>query len=147
MTLETRPCQIYRALIESTAYGTRRILDNYEEHGVPVRSLTACGGIAVKNPLVLQIFADVTGREIFLARSRETPALGSAMWGAVALGPEKGGYPDIASCALEMGGTAQRPVSPDARRAGDYEALYREYRALHDLFGRENGLMKRLKAL
>jgi len=145
MTLRTRGYEIYRALIEATAYGTRKILDTFEENGVPIRRLAACGGIAKKNPLVMQIFADVTGRDILVARSSETPALGSAIWGAVAAGRERGGYDCVEDAAAEMGGVEERIYSPDPAARAVYEKLYREYEILHDYFGRgENDVMKRL---
>ena len=91
-TLATKPEEIYRALIEATAYGTRVIVEAFEKNGVPVTELVACGGLPEKNKLLMQIYADVTGREFKVSASKQTPALGSAMFGAVAAGKARGGY-------------------------------------------------------
>jgi len=148
LTLQTKPEEIYRALIEATAYGTRKIIDTFEESNVPVRRLYACGGISQKNALMMQIYADVTGRTIRIARSKQTPALGSAMFGAVAAGRARGGYDTIQEAAQEMGGTLDMVYEPIAEHSAVYEKLYAEYEALHDLFGRGGSdVMKRLKAI
>lgn len=148
MTLTTKPEDMYRALIESTAYGTRMIIDTFEENGVKVEKLYACGGISQKNPFLMQVYADVLKREIRIARSTQTPALGSAMFGAVAAGKAAGGYDTIQEAALEMGGTLPVVYKPIAENSAVYEKLYAEYRRLHDYFGRgENDVMKRLKQI
>ena len=148
LTLATKPEDIYRALIEATAYGTRVIIENFEKHGVEVKELRACGGIAQKNDLLMQIYADVLGREIRVARSAQTTALGSAMMGAVAAGAESGGYDDIADAAAHMAGVREGAYRPDTAAHAVYDALYREYVALHDLFGRGGSdVMKRLKEI
>ena len=148
MTLATRPEEVYRALIEATAYGTRAIVENFASHGVRVDSLCACGGIAKKNPLMMQIYADVLGREIHIARSAQTPALGSAMYGAVAAGRAGGGYDTIAEASRAMGGVEDAAYSPDAEASRVYDALYAEYIRLHDLFGHGGcDVMKRLKRI
>ena len=108
--------------------------------------LYACGGISQKNPFLMQVYADVLKREIRIARSTQTPALGSAMFGAVAAGKAAGGYDRIEDAAAEMGGTLPVVYRPDAQRAEIYEKLYQEYKLLHDYFGRgANDVMKRLK--
>ncbi len=146
MTLTTAPEDIYRALIEATAYGTRMIINTFEENGVKVDKLYACGGISQKNPFLMQVYADVLKREIRIARSTQTPALGSAMFGAVAAGKAAGGYDRIEDAAKEMGGTLPVVYRPDTGRAEVYEKLYQEYKLLHDYFGRgANDVMKRLK--
>lgn len=146
MTMQTRPEEIYRALIEATAFGMRRILEGFEENGLPVRQLLACGGIATKNPLLMQIYADVSGREIRIGRSAQTSALGSAMFGAVAAGRKQGGYDNIQEAASEMGGTDPTPVIPDPEAHAVYNELYGEYLRLHDWFGRGgNDVMAHLK--
>ncbi len=148
MTLTTRPEEIYRALIEATAYGTRMIVETFEQNGVALRQLYACGGIAQKNPFLMQIYADVLGREIRVARSTQAPALGSAMFGAVAAGSLKGGYDSIVDAAREMGGVLDTVYRPDSGAQAVYEALYAEYRSLHDYFGRGGSdVMKRLKRI
>jgi L-ribulokinase len=147
-TLATRAPEIYRALIEATAFGTRMIVDSFNDAGVPVGEIVACGGLAHKNRLLLQIYADVTGLEISVAASSQTPALGSAMFGAVAAGAANGGYDTIVEAAARMARLADvryRPV-PEHRQV--YDRLYSEYRALHDYFGRAgNDVMKTLKQM
>ena len=109
---------------------------------------TACGGIAKKNEFLMQLYADVLGREIRVAKSAQTPALGSALLGAVAAGKELGGYDRIEEAAREMGGVQERVYRPDAEAHAVYDELYREYERLHDLFGRGgNDVMKRLKKI
>lgn len=148
MTLATTPEEIYRALIEATAFGTRVIIDAFESKGLAIEELYACGGLPERNQLLMQIYADVTGRNIKVARSSQTPALGSAMFGAVAAGPEAGGYATITEAAARMAGLKDVVYRPDPDRAAIYEELYREYVQLHDYFGRgPNDVMKRLKAL
>lgn len=103
MTLLTKPEEIYRALVEATAYGTRMIIETFKESGVPIEELYAAGGIAEKNPFVMQIYADVTNMDIKISGSPQAPALGSAIFGALAAGKEKGGYDDIKEAAANMG--------------------------------------------
>jgi len=147
-TLATRPEEMYLALMEATAFGTRRIIESFTDAGVKIDRLFAAGGIAKKDALMMQIYADVTGREIFIGASNQAPAVGSAMFGAVAAGKEKGGYDSIFDAAKEMGRVQEKSFRPRAREAAVYDELYQEYKALHDLFGR-GGLntMKHLKAL
>jgi L-ribulokinase len=148
MTLRTRPEEMYRALMEATAYGTRTIIEAFERQGVPVRQVVACGGLPDESPLLMQIFADVIDREIWIARSPQTPALGAAMHGAVAAGPERGGYATIEQAAARMGHLRDEPYRPDPEHATVYDTLFAEYTALHDHFGRGgNDVMKRLKTL
>ncbi|GHU83408.1 ribulokinase [Clostridia bacterium] len=136
LTLQTKPEEIYRALIEATAYGTRMIVDTFTDNGVAIDALYACGGIAEKNPMLMQIYADVTGREIRIARSAQSPALGSAMFGAVAAGSARGGYATIQEAARDMGGVKDICYKPVAANAAVYDRLFAQYRRLHDLFGR-----------
>lgn len=148
MTLTTKPEEIYRALIEATAYGTRMIVDTFEKSGVKIDELFACGGISKKNPFVMQVYADVLNREIRIGHSLQTPALGSAMFGAVAAGKEKGGYDSIVDAAKEMGSVDEKFYTPNPENVKVYEKLYAEYAVLHDYFGRGgNDVMKRLKAI
>lgn len=146
MTLSTKPEEIYRALIEATAYGTRMIIDNFEAHGVKIGELFACGGIAHKNSFLMQVYADVTNRPIRIVRSSQAPALGSAMFGAVAAGAVRGGYDSIGDAAQEMGGVLDVAYTPVPENARVYAQLYEEYARLTDYFGRGgNDVMKRLK--
>jgi L-ribulokinase len=147
-TLSTRPEDIYRALIEATAFGTRMIIDTFEQHGVPVREIVACGGLPERNKLLMQIYADVTGREIKISASRQTPALGSAMFGAVAAGRASGGYDSIFEAAKHMARLKDEMYRPIPEHQAVYDRIYAEYVTLHDYFGRgANDVMKRLKAL
>ena len=110
--------------------------------------LAACGGIARKNPFLMQLYADALGREIRVARSAQTPALGIAMMGAVAAGREAGGYDDIHQAAEEMGGVGDTAYRPDPAAHAVYDRLYAEYLRLHDWYGRGgDDVMKRLKAI
>jgi L-ribulokinase len=145
-TLATRPEEIYRALIEATAFGTRVIVEAFQDHGVPVDELVACGGLPEKNHLLMQIYADVTGREIKVSASDQAPALGSAMFGAVAAGSEVGGYDTIYAASQAMARLKEHTFKPNPANQPLYDRLYREYLRLHDTFGRgENDVMKTLK--
>jgi L-ribulokinase len=143
-TLWTRPHEIYRALIEATAFGTRKIIEAFTEQGVLINELYACGGLAQKNPLLLQIYADVTGRPIRVAASEQACALGAALHGAVAAGA----YPDIHAAAQRMVRRSTQVYQPNHEHTPAYEQLYREYTQLHDTFGRAaRSPMKVLKRL
>jgi L-ribulokinase len=147
-TLATKPEEIYRALIEATAYGTRVIVDTFQQNEVPIHELVACGGLPEKNKLLMQIYADVTGREIKVTASGQTPALGSAMFGAVAAGKSAGGYDSIYLAAQAMAHLKDESFKPIAENQAVYDRLYREYLRLHDYFGRgENNVMKTLKKI
>ena len=144
MTLATRAPDIYRALIEATAYGTREIIEAFEGRGVPVHELVAAGGLPEKNKLLVQIYVDVTGKPMKLAASDQSPALGSAMHAAVAAGV----YADIQAAAEKMGKIRDEVVQPIAENKAVYDQLYAEYKTLYDTFGRGgNDVMKRLKRI
>ncbi|HEX2906076.1 MAG TPA: ribulokinase [Phototrophicaceae bacterium] len=143
-TLATRAPDIYRALIEATAFGTRIIIDSFEERGIQVTELIAAGGLPEKNAMLRQIYADVTGRTFKLAGSAQAPALGSAMHAAVAAGV----YPNIAAAAEKMGRLKDEVVQPISENQAVYNELYQEYKLLYDYFGRgQNDVMKRLKQI
>lgn len=143
-TLGTRAPDIYRALIEATAFGTRVIIEAFEGRGVPVTEIIAAGGLPEKNALLKQIYADVTGRPFKLAGSPQAPALGSAMHAAVAAGI----YPNIEAAAETMGKLKDEVVEPITAHRPIYDQLYADYKMLYDTFGRGgNDVMKRLKAL
>jgi L-ribulokinase len=143
-TLATRAPDIYRALIESTAFGTREIIEAFEARGIIVRELVAAGGLPDKNALLCQIYADVTGRPLKLAGSPQAPALGSAIHAAVAAGV----YPNIHVAADKMGKLKAVVVSPIPENQAIYDQLYAEYKTLYDYFGRgANDVMKRLKKI
>ncbi len=145
-TLATTPEEIYRALIEATAYGTRTIIETFNENGVPVREIVATGGLPDRNKLLMQIYADVTGLEIKVAAAQQTPALGSAMFGAVAADKDVGGYDSIYDASKAMAHLRDEVYRPNLSAKDVYDRLYGEYVSLHDYFGRgENDVMKRLK--
>jgi len=145
-TLYTAPAEIYRALIAATAFGALTIINRFEEYGVKVKQVINCGGIAEKNPLVMQIYADVTGRPMKISRSAQTCALGAAVAGAVVAGV----HPDYASAQKAMTGLKPRLFKPNPQAHAVYRELYVLYKTLHDAFGtREwngnlHGVMKRL---
>lgn len=154
-TLATTRAEVYRALIEGTAFGARAIIDRLREYGVPVERVVCCGGIAEKNDLFMQIYADVIGQPMLIAGSPQTPALGAALAAGVTAGADAGGYADWFTAQDRM--TTIRPrqfaPNPDAHRT--YTEIYGLYRELHDTFGgvpgaRADGLgtvMKRLLAI
>ena len=144
-TLLTKPEEIYRALLEATAYGTRMIIETFEERSSNKGAICRWG-ISHKNPFLMQIYSDVTNREIRLSASAQTPALGSAMFGAVAAGKERGGYDSIVDAAKEMARLKDVVYRPIPRNVEVYNKLYGEYKLLHDYFARgANDVMKRLK--
>jgi L-ribulokinase len=148
LTLATRAPEIYRALIEATAFGTRVIVEAFEQAGLPVEAIVACGGLPERNPLLMQIFADVSGREIAVAASRQAPALGAAMWGSVAAGADAGGHATIADASSRMASLSETRYVPRLENRSAYDVLYGEYLRLHDLFGRGGDeVMRRLRRL
>ena len=135
LTLHTTPAEIYRALVEATAFGSRVIVERLDEYGVRVERVINCGGIAARNPMVMQIYADVLNRPIAIARSLQTCALGSAIAATVVAGRARGGHADFASAISTMSGVQPRVFEPNPRHATIYERLYRLYRQVHDAFG------------
>ncbi|MEJ2110098.1 MAG: ribulokinase [Acidobacteriota bacterium] len=136
-TLQTQPHEIYRALLEATGFGALTIIDRIEEYGVPVKEVVNCGGLASKNTLMMQIYADITGRPMKISRSDQTPALGAAVFAAVAAGRDNGGYDSVEAAQKEMVGIGKAYL-PDEARHLIYRRLYSLYRQLHDAFGTEN---------
>lgn len=134
-TLHTAAHEVYRALIEATAFGALTILQRVESYGVNVREIVNCGGLAVKNPLLMQVYADVTGRPMKISRSDQACALGAAIFGAVAAGKEAGGFADVAEAQAAVCGTRGRVYIPDPGRRAVYRQLHGLYRQLHDAFG------------
>jgi L-ribulokinase len=141
-TLHTQPHEIYRALIESTAFGALAIIDRIEDNGVKIDEVVNCGGLAVKSPMLMQIYADVTGRPMKVSRSEQTPALGAAIFGAVSAGKEVSGFDNVEQAQEVMTGTS-KVYEPIEENHSVYKELYRIYRQLHDGFGTEewNGNM------
>lgn len=142
-TLATRPEDIYRALLEATAFGTRTIVDAFRDSGVPVKEFIVAGGL-LKNKLLMQIYADITGLRLSTIGSAQGPALGSAIHAAVAAGK----YADIRAAAAAMGSEPGAVYTPIPENVAGYEELFKEYRTLHDYFGRgANEVMHRLKKI
>jgi L-ribulokinase len=143
MTLATRPHEIYRALVEATAFGARTIVDAFDGAGVPVHEFIAAGGL-LKNAPLMRCYADILGRPISVIDSEQGPALGAAMHAAVSAGA----YADIYAAAVAMGRVRRDVHVPDPARASAYDELYELYTRVHDHFGREErGLMRRLQAM
>ena len=143
LNLQTRPEEIYRALIEATAYGLRVIVDNYEEHGVAIGDICAAGGIALKNPLLMQIYADVLGRTLTVSGCKQAGARGSAIYASVAAGV----FSDIEAASDALRQPVAATYRPIPEHVAVYEKLFAEYKRLHDYFGKENPVMDRLRAL
>jgi L-ribulokinase len=142
-TLATKPEDTYRALLEATAFGTRTIVNAFRDSGVPVTEFIVAGGL-LKNKLLMQIYADITGLQLSTIGSTQGPALGSAIHAAVAAGK----YQDIREAAAAMGAAPGAVYTPIPENVAAYEELFREYRTLHDYFGRgTNEVMHRLKAI
>ena len=148
-TLHTSQAEIYRALIEATAFGARSILERLDEYGVPVNRVVCAGGIAEKNPMLMQIYADITGREMLISGSSQTCALGSAVSAAVVAGAAKGGYDDFQAAQAAMTRLKDESYKPNPESQAVYNELYAEYMKMHDAFGGVSGVdlggvMKRL---
>ena len=140
MTLGTKPEEIYRALIEATAFGLKVIVEQYENSGISINSICAAGGIAQKDEMMMQIYADVLDREIRIAGSTQAGALGSAIYASVAAGA----YADLKAAAEKLSKPDAKTYAPIAENAMAYKRLYGEYKTLHDYFGKENKVMERL---
>jgi L-ribulokinase len=145
-TLHTTAAEVYRALVEATAFGALTIINRFEEYGVKVEQVINCGGIAEKNPLVMQIYADVCNRPMKISRSAQTCALGAAIFGAVAAGA----YPSVEAAQAKMTGVKDTVYEPILANVAVYRELYQIYKTLHDAFGTKeftgslSGVMKEL---
>jgi L-ribulokinase len=135
LTLHSSPAEIYRALIEATAFGARVIMERYEEYSGKMQKIVNGGGIAAKNQMAMQIYADVMGREVAITSSQQTCALGSAIAGAVVAGAKAGGYDNFADAIAKMASRADRVFKPNAKATAVYDRLFKLYRRLHDSFG------------
>ena len=148
MNLQTKPEEIYLALVEATAFGTRMNIEIFEQAGIPVDSIVAGGGIPAKNRMIVQLYADVCNRDIRLSGTSQVSALGSAILGAAAADPAVTGFPDVEAAVKKLGKQKDEVIHPRPEQAKVYEKLYQEYRTLFDYFGRGgNDVMKRLKDL
>jgi L-ribulokinase len=148
-TLDTKPHEVFRALLESVAFGTRKVVEAFTQAGLEVNELVACGALADRHPLLMQIFSDVTGRPVRIAGSSQTAALGAAMHATVAAGKAAGGYPGLPEAARHMARARTNDHYRPHRAAQDiYNQLYQEYEKLHDYFGRgANPVLKKLRKL
>lgn len=146
MTLLTKPEEMYMALIEATAYGTRLIVEQFEKAGVPVDKIVLSGGIPAKNALVVQTYADVLGKDLYLAKEEQTCALGAAILGIAAVDPAISGYKDANEVSQALGKISDTVYHPNEENHVVYNDLYEDYLTLCDYFGRqENDVMKRLR--
>ena len=141
MTLTTKPEEMYRALVEATAFGTRMIIENFEKYGVRVDEFYASGGIAEKSPFAMQIYSDVIKKPIRISGSTQSCALGSAIFGAV-VGKA---HPDIVTAAEKMGKLKDVVFYPDEKSSQVYDKLFAEYATLQEYFFKQNDVMKKLK--
>ena len=152
-TLHTRAHEVYRALIEATAFGALTIIRRIEEYGVPVGEIVNCGGLSSRNPLLMQVYADVTGRAMKISRSDQSCALGAAIFGAVAAGRKAGGFAGVTEAQQAVCGVRSEVFKPVPENTAIYAELYELYRRLHDAFGTDGGaaplgdVMKRLISL
>jgi L-ribulokinase len=135
-TLHTQPHEIYRALIESTAFGALTIINRIQEYDITIKDIINCGGLAAKSPFLMQIYADILGRPMKVSRSDQTPALGAAIFGAVAAGEEKSGYKNVEEAQEKMTGIKEI-FYPDPDHYKVYQRLHALYKKLHDAFGTE----------
>lgn len=148
LTLTTRPEEIYRALIEATAFGTLAIIENHTRQGIPINELYASGGLAEKNKLLLQIYADVTGRTLKIAASTQGAALGAAIAGSVAAGSNNGGYDSFGEAVTAMAHVKDKIYVSDESNHAVYKKVYAEYKNLYDVFGKgTSGSMKKLREI
>jgi L-ribulokinase len=146
-TLATGPGDIYRALLESTVFGTRVIIEALEDSGIRVEEMVACGGLPFQNRLLMQLSADITGRPVKVAASQQAPALGSAMFAAVAAGPELGGYESIVDASERMARLGDDVYRPNETSKATYDDLYSIYKDLHDTMALPSSTMRRLRSV
>jgi L-ribulokinase len=137
LTLQTSAPEIYRALLEAVAFGNRAIIENFLSAGIELERVVACGGIAEKSPLLMQLVADSCGLPVTVPASSQVPARGSALFGAVAAGPARGGFASIEEAASALRPGVRAYYQPRAERAGTYSQLYGIWKDLHDQLGRQ----------
>jgi L-ribulokinase len=138
LTLATTPAEIYRALLESVAFGTRRIIENFVEHDVAIDEIVACGGIAERSALMMQLLADVTGLPVTIPDSSQIPARGAAVCGALAAGSSRGGFDNFEMAVSELRPAMSRRYEPSPQHRATYDEVYSVFGSLHDEFGREH---------
>lgn len=143
LTLGTKPEEIYRALLEAASFGTKRIVDQFEDNGIAISSVTAAGGIANKNRLLMQILADVLNKSIKVCDTAQAAALGSAIYASVSAGF----FDDVKSASAKLSADAVKIYKPISENVNLYKKLYSEYLTLHDYFGKNNMVMERLSEM
>jgi L-ribulokinase len=152
-TLHTTPAEIFRALVEATAFGALTIINRFEEYGINIEQVVNCGGISEKNAMIMQIYADITNREMKISRSAQTCALGTSIVAAVVAGKAAGGHTGFAEAQAAMAGIKDKTFKPIPENVAVYRKLYALYQHLHDAFGVAghqadlSGLMKELLAI
>lgn len=147
LNVHTKPEEIYRALIEAAVFGNKRIVDGFEAAGHPVKRIIAAGGIPAKDPMMMQIYADVCRRDIYVCESTQASARGSAILGAAAAGSGVHGCKDIYELAEKLGTAAQTVYRPIPANAERYQQLYGLYQELSEAMARKNSVMRRLQQL
>ena len=148
MTLATKPEDLFRALVEANAFGTRLIIENFEKHGIPVGNITAAGGITFKSPFIMQVLADVLGKEIRTSSQLHSSSLAGAIYAAVAAGEKAGGYDKLCDACAAMSDPCPTVYKPDPKAHEIYNKLYDEYCGLVDYFGKgDNEIMRRLRRI
>lgn len=148
LTLATTVEDIYRALLEATAFGTRRIVENFHAHGIVISELVACGGLPHKSPLLMQLYADICGLPVTLRASQEIPARGAAMFGAVAAGAAMGGFASIRAASEQIAAPLLEAIQPNADATQQYDEIYTLYREMYTHFGQAQAkFMHDLKAI
>ena len=138
LTLATTPAELYRALLESVAFGTRRIIENFVANGIPIGGIVACGGIAERSSLMMQLLADVTGLEVTIPDSSQIPARGAALCAGIAAGAPRGGFDDFATAVSALRPAMSRRYEPDPQHHATYDEVYSVFRSLHDELGRDH---------
>ncbi|MGE8203885.1 ribulokinase [Heyndrickxia sp. NPDC080065] len=148
LTLQTKPEEIYRAYIESTAFGAKIIINTYQEWGMKINEIIACGGLPQRNNLLMQIYADILNIPIKVSHSDYAPAIGAAILGAVAAGKEKNGYDEIEEAIKQMAQPIEKTYYPNPENVSTYETIFNYYKELHNYFGLQHAkIMKTLKQL
>ncbi|GKU83904.1 ribulokinase [Niallia sp. NCCP-28] len=146
LSLYTKPEEIFRAYLESTAFGAKIIAETYKEWGMNINEVVACGGLPQRNPLLMQIYADVLNMPIRISKSDYAPAIGAAILGAVAAGSQKGGYDNMELAVQAMSQPIEKTYYPVKEHVGVYDNMFQYYKQLHNYFGvRQVGMMKALK--
>ena len=148
MNLQTKPEEIYLALIEATAFGTRFMVEEYEKAGIPIKTVVLSGGIPLKNPMLVQIFSDVLNKQVDVCQTTQAGALGSAILGIAAAPFEVTGYHNIKEIVKKIGKRKEKACLPNEGNVKIYNQLFEEYKTLHHYFGKGvNDVMKRLDAM